>query len=78
MTAFRHCLEDCDLFYLGYVGYQYTWTNKQTDENNIQERLDRGVANELWRNKFPAARVFHLTRVLSDHCPIHVNWSGPR
>lgn len=76
MRDFYHCLEDCGLEDLGFVGNPFTWTNKQAGANNIQERLDRGVANSLWWSKFPQVRVTHLTRVLSDHCPILVDWAG--
>lgn len=53
MRDFYHCLEDCGLEDLGFVGNPFTWTNKQAGANNIQERLDRGVANSLWWSKFP-------------------------
>lgn len=78
MREFRHCLEEWELFDLGFIGHPFTWTNKQAGISNIQERLDRGVANELWRSIFPTARVSHLTRVMSDHCPIFLDWAGKR
>lgn len=74
MLDFRSCLDQCGLFDLGYHGHKFTWTNKQSGANNIQERLDRGVANESWLSRFPRARVSHLARLLSDQCPLWVEW----
>lgn len=48
MNQFRVTLEDCGLYDLGYRGYRYTWSNGQCGMNNIQERLDRALANEDW------------------------------
>lgn len=76
MRDFRFCLEDCGLKDLGFIGHQFTWSNKQSGVHNIQERLDRGLAKDLWWSLFPSVRVKHLTRVLSDHYPIHVDWAG--
>lgn len=70
MREFSHCLDDCELFDLSIEGNRFTWSNKQAGDHCIQERLDRGLANDLWRNLFPRAWVYHLTRVLSDHNPI--------
>ncbi|KAL8528698.1 hypothetical protein ACS0TY_006230 [Phlomoides rotata] len=58
----------------GYVGHAYTWSNKQSGLRNIQERLDRGLATELWQTRFPLARVTHLPKLLSDHCPLWIEW----
>lgn len=74
MTEFCDCLEKCGLHDMGFVGQVYTWSNKQSGGDNIQERLDRGVASVDWSERFPSARVSHLTRVLSDHCPLFVEW----
>ncbi|KAA3474191.1 reverse transcriptase [Gossypium australe] len=37
-------------------------------ETNIKERLDRGVANDKWRNLFPLGNIHHLPNSTSDHC----------
>ena len=36
----------------------------------IQERIDRYFVNPSWYVIFPDARVTHLTRCHSDHCPV--------
>lgn len=35
----------------------------------IQERIDRIFVNPDWYLIYPEARVTHLTRCHSDHCP---------
>lgn len=41
--------------------------------NNIQEMLDRGVANPKWNNLFPNFSLKHCMHSISDHCPILLN-----
>lgn len=57
------------------MGHRFIWMNKQAGVNNIQERLDRGMATKIWIERFPEAEVVHLTRVLSNHCPILIKWA---
>lgn len=50
---------------------------------NIKERLDRAVANELWRTMCPKATLKHLPMIASDHAPLILNSheedsSGPK
>lgn len=42
----RDVMDHCKLEDLHYVGYPFTWTNNQGGEKNVQERLDRFMANE--------------------------------
>lgn len=44
LVAFRECLYRRDLQDLGFGGFEFTWSNKQAGNENIQERLDRVVA----------------------------------
>jgi hypothetical protein len=58
MDRFKAALEDCELHDLGFVGDVFTWRNKQfREEDYIRERLDRAVANDEWRCRFP---LFHV------------------
>ncbi|KAL8552304.1 hypothetical protein ACS0TY_001124 [Phlomoides rotata] len=61
MIAFRECLARIGLCDVGYSGHAYTWSNKQSGRDNIQECLDRGLATESWMEAFPRFRVSHLT-----------------
>lgn len=39
-------------------------------DNNIRERIDRGVANDAWIQLFPSFSLRHLLHSFSDHCPL--------
>ncbi|KAA3463975.1 reverse transcriptase [Gossypium australe] len=76
MAAFRETLEHCELYDLGFSGQWYTWERGRLVDNNIRERLDRGVANTEWWNLFPRYKVSHLQHSFSDHYPIVVDTCG--
>ena len=67
---FKDCLDKCNMVDLGFSGPRYTWTNRRELNNLIQERLDRFFVNPSWCLLYPEARVSHLTRCHSDHCPV--------
>ncbi|KAH6783287.1 hypothetical protein C2S52_008246 [Perilla frutescens var. hirtella] len=48
MLAFHNAISACNLEDLGFNGYRFTWTNGQSGTDNIQERLDRCLANQKW------------------------------
>lgn len=52
---------------LGFQGAVFTWSN-----GKVKEILDRGFCNADWRLNFPEAKVVHLPRIRSDHCPVLV------
>ncbi|CAN0829098.1 hypothetical protein LINGRAHAP2_LOCUS1046 [Linum grandiflorum] len=64
---FSSCLEQCELFDMGFVGPKFTWRR-----GTLLERLDRAVINEDWLLRFPESVNRHLPRVKSDHRPILV------
>ncbi|KAL8476903.1 hypothetical protein ACS0TY_029271 [Phlomoides rotata] len=59
MIESRECLERNRLNDMGYTGHAYTWSNKQSYS---------------CLETFPSFRVSHLTRFMSDHYPIVVEW----
>jgi hypothetical protein len=63
MTAFRNCLEMCQLVDLGFSGYPYTHDNKRNGRANVQVRLDRAVADNAWHNLFLEVRLSGLALV---------------
>ncbi|XP_026452273.1 uncharacterized protein LOC113352696 [Papaver somniferum] len=67
LKEFHKVMNDCNL--LGKIpsGPRFTWTNKQINGKNIQERLDRLLLNESWQLMFPNAQVSHLHFYNSDH-----------
>lgn len=74
MKRFRSVLEECELFDLGYLGHWYTWERGNSAENNIRERLVRGVTNVKWMECFPAASIRHLSHFHSDHYPLLIHF----
>lgn len=70
MDAFRKALEICKLVDLGFIGYPYTWNNRQPRDANTKEQLDKAVANEAWRTKFPKTTITHIISYSSNHLPL--------
>ncbi|CAL1387047.1 unnamed protein product [Linum trigynum] len=76
--GFNNALMDCGLKDLGFVGYPFTWENRKSGQNLIEERLDRAVANGKWMDMFQNAMVLHLEGVVSDHLPILIDPIGEK
>ena len=68
--AFKDCLDRCSMVDMGFSGPRYTWTNKRDFSNLMLERIDRYFINPEWCVMYPNARVTHLPRCHSDHCPV--------
>lgn len=68
--GFRRLINENGLIDLGFEGHAFTWNNRRGGLANIQERLDRGFANDLWKLKFPNTSIIHLTALCSDHRPL--------
>ncbi|KAL8483624.1 hypothetical protein ACS0TY_026348 [Phlomoides rotata] len=56
MKEFQDCLEVCGLHDLRFVGFEFTWSNKQAGEANILERLDRAMACSRLMDIYPRSR----------------------
>jgi hypothetical protein len=76
MIGFREALEACHLGDLGFIGSQFTWSNRRSDDYFTRERLDRAVANSEWCNIFPRVSVLVLAARTSDHSPLIVSSHG--
>jgi endonuclease/exonuclease/phosphatase family metal-dependent hydrolase len=63
--AFQEALINCGLSDLGYTGEKFTW-----HRGGIRETLDRAVACDDWRGKFPDAKVENMNYSRSDHRPL--------
>ena len=66
----KECLDICNMIDLGFIGPRFTWTNRREVQGLIQERIDRFFVNPSWCIRYPEAKVSHLTRCHSDHCPV--------
>lgn len=67
MINFRHSLEDCNLFNLGFKGDPFTWSNRHEAYSFTKERLDSVVANSLWIESYSSVDVESLVARSSDH-----------
>lgn len=59
---------------LPFSGPRFTWREKKSGDNNIHERLDRGLASTLWVSLFPQVRLIHHVFTSSDHYQIVLNY----
>jgi hypothetical protein len=77
MDRFKETLEECGLDDLGFVGDPFSWRNhNHSTEGYIKERLDRAVASESWRRRFPVYKVTNADPRHSDHRPVIVDTHG--
>ena len=67
---FKKCLDKCNMMDIGFAGPLFTWTNRREVQALIQERIDRFFVNPNWCVLYPNAKITHLTRCHSDHCPV--------
>ena len=67
---FKECLDKCNMIDIGFSGPRFTWTIKRNVQALIQKRIDRFFVNPSWCLMYPEAKVIHLTRCHSDHCPV--------
>jgi endonuclease/exonuclease/phosphatase family metal-dependent hydrolase len=65
---FNSFINDTTLIEVIIGGSRFTWTNKHA--NPIGSVLDRVFVSREWEKRFPKVKVFTLTRVGSDHCPL--------
>jgi len=70
LDAFCATFEECGLYDLEYLGYDFTWDNWRTDMTVVEEQLDRFCGSLEWSLLFPEAEVIHLDEHFSDHLSI--------
>ncbi|XP_020702025.1 uncharacterized protein LOC110113689 [Dendrobium catenatum] len=63
-------MNDNDYHDIGMIGPRYTWCNSKVGSGIILERLDRCLLNLMAFQKIQIAKIRHLARLASDHCPI--------
>jgi hypothetical protein len=69
---------DCDLQDLGFEGDVFTWRNNNHEvQGYVRERLDRALANSVWREKFYTVHVINGDPRHSDHRPIIISTERP-
>lgn len=65
-------MEAIELMDLEFSGPQFTWRETQNWEL-VEERIDRGLCNQLWLARWPNTVVIHAPVVASDHFPIVIH-----
>ena len=55
---------------MGSIGPKFTWTRGQFSETFKGARLDCGLCNFCWKNRFRSATVSQLLRIHLDHAPL--------
>lgn len=63
----RQTMSNCGIHDMGFEGYIFTWTNGMEDLENIQFRINRGLATSEFANRFPSTKVLHLPQFRYDH-----------
>lgn len=49
------------------------WERSRGQHNWIQERLDRGLDNQGWKQMFPISEVQMIDMATSDHLPLYLH-----
>ncbi|KAL0327393.1 UNVERIFIED_CONTAM: hypothetical protein Sangu_1817300 [Sesamum angustifolium] len=65
MEEFGDMMMNCGLQDAGFKRAQFTWSR-----NRLWQRLNRFLFSHTWNQAFPLSRIQHLTRNVSDHCPL--------
>lgn len=76
MEQFGEMVANCGLVDLGFSGPIYTWRKNQGGGDNVEERLDRFLASDKWKDLFPIVDVAHLDFFGSDHRVIVASLDG--
>lgn len=66
---FKECLDKCSMIDIGFMGAQFTWTNKRPIQSLIQEQIDRFFVNPSWCLLYPEAKIVHLTSAIQITVP---------
>ena len=78
MMRFVETIDYCGLKDMGFIGPCFTWLYQKKDGTQIRERLDRALATNEWIERFPMARLYHLTSSASDHSPLLLRFTNKR
>ncbi|XP_074346844.1 uncharacterized protein LOC141685649 [Apium graveolens] len=70
MEGFFDAIMSCGLHDLGFSGDMFMWERSRGAHRWIQERLDKGMATNLWIEMFPLAEVKVIEVTTSDHFPL--------
>ncbi|XP_074352985.1 uncharacterized protein LOC141692145 [Apium graveolens] len=72
MEGFSDASDRCELSDLGFIGDKFTWEKSRGSSSWVQERLDRGMATQAWKDLFPQAEVRVVDVTTSDHLSLYL------
>ncbi|XP_019165702.1 PREDICTED: uncharacterized protein LOC109161665 [Ipomoea nil] len=67
LHGFDETIEECGLAQMHMMGYPFTWEKGKCTPNWIEERLDKVLASQSWRENVPDASVQNILTRKSDH-----------
>lgn len=68
-AEFRQMMSDCGLWEIQHKSYKLSWHGVRNNDL-VQCRLDRSLANQEWLHLFPSASARYLSKGCSDHSPV--------
>ncbi|XP_071901113.1 uncharacterized protein [Coffea arabica] len=75
-VEFMSFLKETGIFYVGFLGPNFTWCNNQRGRDRVSKRLDRLLVNRKFLDFYVAIFVVHLTRHPSDHTPLKISFAS--
>lgn len=69
MDAYDDLLFDLSLTEISFCGNLFTWSNMQSGQARVMERIDKAVCNKEWALDFPNSNWLHSPFKGSDHRP---------
>ncbi|XP_019179272.1 PREDICTED: uncharacterized protein LOC109174493 [Ipomoea nil] len=67
LRGFGETIEECGLAQMPMTGYPFTWQKGKGTPNWIEERLDKVLTTQGWRDLVPDASVLNILTRKSDH-----------
>jgi len=70
IRSFQEAVNDCHLFDMPLLGYQFTWFKSIGTDASKEARIDRALVTSSWQSLFPNASLQTLVAPMSDHTPL--------
>ncbi|XAR57503.1 hypothetical protein NMG60_11025666 [Bertholletia excelsa] len=69
-------IQSCNFLDLGAFGNKFTWFRRGQGNRNIAKRIDRALADNIWRTTFSEAFLENLCRLHFDYVLILLRCGG--
>ncbi|XP_062028531.1 uncharacterized protein LOC133744441 [Rosa rugosa] len=73
---FQAMSDVCELIHVDTHGAEFTWVRRRGLRGNVEERLDRCLANLSWMDSWDTFDCSTLPRLCSDHNPLLMSFSN--